>query len=90
MFTPDQYAQIAKSYANAAEDPFVSEGKRQEFAQRAEWFHYLATRENGGLRPGPSPEVSAPPPRRSFTPFLTTLWLTGAGLYLIGTGPTIL
>jgi hypothetical protein len=56
MFKPDQYAQIAKSYADAAADPFVSEGKRQEFAKRADWFHYLATREKGSLGSEPSPQ----------------------------------
>jgi hypothetical protein len=85
MFTPDQYAQIANSYATAAADPFVSEDKRQEFARRAEWFRYLAAREKDTPASGPTGEGPSRSPRKSIAPFLTTLWLAGAGLYLIGT-----
>jgi len=98
-FTPDQYSQIAQGYDKAAADPLVPTEQRQEFAKKADWFHFLARRGTGTQRPssnsndenvGPIsrdiviPHTSARP-KRTMAPFLTALWITGAGLYLIGT-----
>jgi hypothetical protein len=85
MFTPDQYTQIAKSYDGAASDPLVPEDKRQEFARRAEWFHYLAGRGTGNVASEHPGHDSSPPATSSFAPYLTMLWVTGAALYLIST-----
>lgn len=85
MFTPDQYSQIAKSYDSAASDPFVPDDKRQEFAKRAKWFHYLAAREKGTIANADCGQGSSRPPANAFAPYLTTLWVIGAALYLIGT-----
>jgi hypothetical protein len=85
MFKPDQYTQIAKSYDGAAADPLLPEDKRREFAKQAEWFHYLAAREKvNGANADSGQDVSRPP-TSAFAPFLTSLWLTGAALYLITT-----
>jgi Bacterial SH3 domain len=72
--------------------------KRDEFARKAEWFRFLAARDRGALHPNGTPsdgsdrlgldssiEGSPPAPKRSLKPFLTTLWLTGAAMYLIST-----
>jgi hypothetical protein len=85
MFTPDQYKEIAKSYDSAASDPFVPEDKRREFAKRAEWFHYLGAREKGNVSNALSGQDSSRSPNSAFAPFLTTLWVIGAALYLIST-----
>jgi hypothetical protein len=85
MFTTDHYTQIAKSYDGAASDPLVPEDKRREFAKRAEWFHYLAAREKGNVSNGLPGQDSSRPPTTAFAPFLTTLWVMGAALYLIST-----
>jgi hypothetical protein len=85
MFTPDQYTQIAKSYDGAASDPLVPEDKRQEFAKRAEWFHYLAARGTGNVASEHPGHDSSPPATSSVAPYLTTLWIMGAALYLIST-----
>ena len=70
--------------------------KRDEFARKAEWFRFLAARgtlrSSGTLSDGSdrsgldaSIEDSPPAPKRSLKPFLTTLWLAGAAIYLIST-----
>ena len=98
-FTSAQYSQLAQGYDQAAADPFVSPEKKAEFARKAEWFHFLARRgkmspSTGGAAEsdvGPlSRDIVIDPPssapnRRSIVPFLTTLWLTGAVLYLFST-----
>jgi hypothetical protein len=86
-FTSDQYSQIARGYDKAAADPFVPKDKRAEFAKKAEWFHYLSAREKEteAVAYGGSEEASSERPRRSVGALLTTLWLTGAALYLIST-----
>jgi hypothetical protein len=97
-FTAAQYIQIATSYEQAATDPRMPLAKRDEFARRAEWFRFLAARDKGTLHPDGTPsdgsdrlgldssiEASPPAPKRSLKPFLTTLWLAGAAIYLIST-----
>jgi hypothetical protein len=72
--------------------------KRDEFVKKAEWFRFLAARDRETLRPDStfsggsdrsgldSPiEASPPAPKRSLKPFLTTLWLAGAAIYLVST-----
>lgn len=95
--TADQYSQIAAGYHKAAADLSIGPEKREEFARKAEWFRFLAERDKGTLHTGgtesnatqsgtdSSFEPSSPAPRRSLNPFLTTLWVAGAGVYLIGT-----
>jgi hypothetical protein len=41
-FTPEQHAEIAASYANAATDLFVSPKQREVFARKAEFFRLMA------------------------------------------------
>jgi hypothetical protein len=90
---PFQYAQIATGYHQAAVDASIPPDKQDEFARKAEWFRFLATRDRGGTLGDESDrskmdfsfEGSPPAPKRSLKPFLTTLWLAGAGIYLIGT-----
>jgi hypothetical protein len=93
-FTADQYSQIAQGYDQAAADPLVTPEKKEEFAKKAKWFHFLAQRESRHPRtlkedviPQLDGDVIATPdsPRRSMAPFLTLLWLTGAVLYLFST-----
>ena len=100
-FTPDQYSQIAQGYDRAAADPLGEPAKRAEFAKKAEWFHFLARRGRppevqracgnltdeitGSKSRAIVAENPSEQPRGSMAPFLTTLWITGAGLYLIGT-----
>lgn len=84
-FTADQYAQIARRYDSAASDPFVPADKREEFAKQAEWFHYLSTREKSKPAHAASEKVFSERPRGFSRAVLTTLWLTGAATYLIGT-----
>jgi hypothetical protein len=96
-FTPQQFSQIAEGYDKAATDPKVAAETRAEFAKKAEWFHFLARREErtqprlaeAKVDPidwGVSGKCDPPARlRRSMSPFLTTLWLAGAGVYLIST-----
>jgi uncharacterized protein YraI len=97
--TADQYLQIAQGYAKAAADPFVPPERREAFANKAEWFDFLGRREgalrsdgNAGrgnsdltVRPFAGDSNYSQRPRRSMRPLVTTLWLTGVALYLIGT-----
>jgi uncharacterized protein YraI len=89
--TPEQYSEIAKGYAEAAADPLIADEKKQEFARKAEWFHFLAQREKGALASERNSRFAADfageqtSGGRPFRPLLTTLWLTGAALYLIST-----
>jgi hypothetical protein len=93
-FTADQYSQIAQGYDQAADDPLVTPEKKEEFAKKAKWFHFLAQRESKHARtlkedviPQLDGDVitASDTPRRSMAPFLTLLWLTGAVLYLFST-----
>jgi hypothetical protein len=93
-FTPDQYSQIAQGYDQAADDRLVTPEKKEEFAKKAKWFHFLAQRESQHartLKDDVIPQLDADvitasdSPRRSMAPFLTLLWLTGAVLYLFST-----
>ena len=94
--TADQYFQIAQGYARAAADPFVPPEGRKAFANKAEWFDFLARRERGALhsdasacghsdmnarRLAPSMNYSERPERSMSD--VTTRWLTGAALCLI-------
>ena len=94
--TADQYFQIAQGYAKAAADPFVPPESREAFANKAEWFDFLARRERGALhsdasgcghsdtnarRLAPSMNYSERPERSMSD--VTTRWLTGATLCLI-------
>jgi SH3 domain-containing protein len=92
-FTRDQYSQIAGGYDKASKDPLVSAEKRAEFAKKAEWFNFLAgrasethwssgsLRENERVRFNPEPAGHV----RRMAPFLATLWMIGAVVYLGGT-----
>src|SRR4029453_10372554 len=93
-FTADQYCQIAEGYDQAAADPLVTPEKKEEFAKKAKWFHFLAQRESRHARPlkeDVTPQldgdvIAASDSRpRSMAPFLTLVWLTGAVLYLFST-----
>ena len=92
-FTKDQYSQIAQGYDKAATDPLVSAEKRTEFAQKAEWFRFLARREsethrsNHSLGESETTRINSESvgQRRRMAPFLATLWISGAVVYLIGT-----
>ena len=98
-FTSAQYSQLAQGYDEAAADPFVRPERKAEFAGKAEWFHFLARRGKMSPSTGGAAEsdvgplsrdiviepTSSAPNRRSIAPFLTTLWLTGAVLYLFST-----
>jgi hypothetical protein len=84
-FTADQFAQIAQHYESAAADSFVPSEKKRDFAKQAEWYRYLSTREQGRAIPHPLKEVYSESPRRSYGALLTTLWLTGAAVYVITT-----
>ena len=94
--TADQYSQIARGYEEAAADPLVASENRADLAKKAEWFRFLSQREKAthgsGRREGnafPTSFNAEPksPTRswRAMAPFLTTLWITGAAVYLIGT-----
>jgi hypothetical protein len=83
--TADQFAQIAQHYESAAADPFVPNDKKREFSKQAEWYRYLSTREQGRATHFPFEEVPSESPSRSYRALLTTLWLTGASVYLITT-----
>jgi uncharacterized protein YraI len=85
--TAAQYSQIAQGYEKAAADPWVAAEKRVELLDKAEWFRFLAERGNQA-----DPEDNTPPATaafegraRSMSPFLATLWITGAAVYLFGT-----
>jgi uncharacterized protein YraI len=93
-FTADQYSQIAQGYDQAAADPLVTPEKKEEFAKKAKWFHFLAQRESRHarlLKEDVTPQLdgdviaASDSPPRSMAPFLTLLWLTGAVLYLFST-----
>jgi hypothetical protein len=84
-FTSEQYAQIAQRYDSAAGDRLVPNDKREAFAKQAEWFRYLAARETETLPNDILDKDSSKPPSGSHKGLLTTLWLTGAGIYLLGT-----
>ena len=91
--TADQYFQIAQGYAKAAADPFVPPESKEAFANKAEWFDFLARRERRALHSDASAcghsdmnaRRLAPPmnhserPERSMSD-ATTRWLTGAAL----------
>ncbi len=91
----EQYAQIAEGYEKASADPLLPEERRLDLAKEADWFRFLAQRERAH-RPDNEHELAAPSPLdfepssqgwswRSTAPFLTTLWITGAAVYLIST-----
>ena len=95
-FTADQYYQIAQGYEKAAADPMVPSEKHADLLKKAEWFRFLAHREEAthglGRREGsPFPASFNAEPKsptrswRAMAPFLTMLWITGAAVYLIGT-----
>ena len=93
-FTADQYSQIAKGYENAAADPLVAAEKRVDLAKKADWFRFLARRERARQsrnEQGTAPTSLDVEPKsrgrswRSMAPFLTTLWITGAAVYLVST-----
>ena len=94
--TADQYLQIAQAYAKAAADPFVPPERKEAFANKAEWFDFLARREKRALhsdasacghsdmnarRLAPSTNYSERSERSMSE--VTTRWLTGAALCLI-------
>jgi hypothetical protein len=98
-FTADQYSHIATEFQKAAAHPSLTPEHREEFAQKAEWFRFLSERLKAARRPGSTfsggenrsesgfslkPPPSEPP-KRSLRPILTTFWVTGAAIYLIGT-----
>ena len=86
--TAAQYSQIAQGYEAAAADPWVGPEKRVDLVHEAEWFRFLAERGNQADREGNAPPASATfegRTRRSMSPFLATLWVTGAAVYLFGT-----
>ena len=91
----EQYAQIAQGYEKASADPLVAAERRFDLAKEADWFRFLAQRE-GAHRPNNEHEHTAPSSLdfepnsqgwswRSTAPFLTTLWITGAAVYLVST-----
>ena len=97
--TADQYFQISQGYAKAAADPFVPPEGREAFANKAEWFDFLGRREGGALHSdanawyGPQRYAAlrlarelnySERPETINESAVTTLWLTGAALYLIG------
>ena len=90
-FTADQYSQIAEGYEKAAADPMVASEKRANLVRKAEWFRFLARHEahrlSGGDRSAPTCPDPVPAFRGSWrmAPFLTTLWATGAAVYLVST-----
>ena len=87
--------QIAEGYENAAADPLVAGEKRVDLVKKAEWFRFVAQRERAhepgnerGFTALTRPEAEPPSQGRSWrsmTPFLTTLWITGAAVYLLST-----
>jgi hypothetical protein len=98
--TPDQYFQISQGYAKAAADPYVSRDGREAFAQKAKWLDFLGRRQ-GGAPPTAGTvgtgenslaarllagELSySEQPKRSRRLLVTTVYLSGAALYLTGT-----
>ena len=59
-----------------------------ELLNKAEWFRFLAERGKQASREDNTPPASAPfegGARRPMSPFLATLWVTGAAVYLVGT-----
>jgi SH3 domain-containing protein len=94
--TADQYSQIAQGYEEAASDPLVAPNNRADLAKKAEWFRFLARREQArqgsgrGQGDASASGLKAEPKFQArswlaMAPFLTTLWITGAAVYLIGT-----
>ena len=86
--TAAQYSQIGQGYEKAAGDPWVGAEKRVDLVNKAEWFRFLALRENQAIREYNTAPASATfegRVRRSMSPFLTILWVTGAAVYLFGT-----
>ena len=97
--TADQYYQVSQGYALAAADPFISPDRREAFAKKAEWLEFLGRREGRAIRSDGNAyrvnsDLAVSPlagelgdserPRRSMRPPVTTLWVTGAALSLIG------
>jgi len=91
----EEYAQIAEGYKKASVDPLVPAERRLKLAKEADWFRFLAQRERAH-RLDYEHELTAPSsvdfePNaqgwswRSTAPFLTTLWITGAAVYLVST-----
>jgi SH3 domain-containing protein len=96
--TPEQYDEIAKAFQKGVADPLVPPEGREEFAKKAEWYHFLSQREreahhlsekkhiedavSSGI---PLDLTSSRRQKRSLSPFLTTLWISGAALYFITT-----
>ena len=84
-FTKDQYSQIAQGYEKASADPLVSAEQRAELAKKAEWFRFLSRREGGTPRSKERRAEGETVQLRRMAPFLATLWVTGAAVYLIAT-----
>src|SRR5688572_33007172 len=75
--TAAQYSQIGQGYEKAAGDPWVGAEKRVDLVNKAEWFRFLALRENQASREYNTAPASATFEgwaRRSMSPFLTILW----------------
>ena len=91
--TPDQYDEMAQRFEEAAVDPLVRAEGREEFAKKAQWFHFLAQRGREAHRDNGHPTHqgnavnldSLPKQRGSLAPFLATLWISGAALYFVST-----
>jgi hypothetical protein len=91
--TPDQYDEMAKRFEEAAGDPLVRAEGREEFAKKAQWFHFLAQRRREVHRDNGHPTHqgnavnldSLPKQKGSLAPFLATLWISGAVLYFVST-----
>ena len=91
--TPDQYDEMAQRFEEAAVDPLVRAEGREEFAKKAQWFHFLAQRGRESHRDNGHPTHQGnavnldplPKQRGSLAPFLATLWISGAALYFVST-----
>ena len=91
--TPDQYDEMAQRFEEAAVDPLVRAEGREEFAKKAQWFHFLAQRGREADRDNGHPTHQGnavnldplPKQRGSLAPFLATLWISGAALYFVST-----
>ena len=91
--TPDQYDEMAQRFEEAAGDPLVRAEGREEFAKKAQWFHFLAQRGREAHRDNGHPTHqgnavylnSLPKQKGSLAPFLATLWISGAALYFVST-----
>ena len=91
----EQYAQIAEGYEKASADPLLPAEERVNLAKEADWFRFLAQRA-GAHPPNNEHQLTAQSSLdfepnsqgwswRSTAPFLTTLWITGAAVYLVST-----